>query len=249
VIALIGVELRRLAGRRFLHLLVLAAALGAAIGGLVLFLRPHAVYSVDDMRDTLGGTTVPFVDASLFLGASFVGAEWRSGNMTTLLTWEPRRWRVILGKAAAVAAGAAVFTFVMQCVLAGALLPGAFKHGSATIDATWLREVGGILGRGTAMAAMAAVIGLAIASIGRNTAFGIGVAFVYLGILESGLLGNFFPGMRRWLLVPNASIFVTGHPAIEVAGRSVIGAGLLLALYTTGVFLVGGAVFRARDVT
>jgi ABC-type transport system involved in multi-copper enzyme maturation permease subunit len=246
---LLGIELRRLLSRRFLHLLVLAAIVGGAIAGLIVYLRSNVIYSVDDMKGTIQGTTVPLVLACWLLGSSFVGAEWRAGTMTTLLTWEPRRWRVILAKTVAAAIGGAVFYFVMQCALAGMLLPGALKHGSSTVDAAWLHALGGIIGRGAALAAMAAVVGLAIGSIGRNTAFGLGVGFVYIAILEGGLLGNFFPGMRRWLLVGNSIIFVSGRHDVEVAGRSVLGAGLVLAVYAAGAFLVAAAVFRNSDVT
>jgi len=249
VITLLGIELRRMAARRFLHLLVLAAIVGGGVAGLTVYLRSNVVYSVLDLKGTLQGTTVPFVLASWLLGSSFVGAEWRAGTMTTLLTWEPRRWRVILSKAVTAALTGAVFTFVLQCAIAAMLLPGALKHGSATIDSAVLHGVGGVLGRGAAVAAMAAVVGLAIGSLGRNTAFGLGVGFVYLAILEGGLLGNFFPSMRRWLLVGNSIIFVSGQQHFEVAGRSVIGAGLVLATYAAGTFLVAAAFFRIRDVT
>jgi ABC-type transport system involved in multi-copper enzyme maturation permease subunit len=244
-----AVELRRILARRFLHLIAGAAILGGAIAGLVLYLRSDAIYSVIALQGTLEGTTVPLVLASWLLGSSFVGAEWRTGTMTTLLTWEPRRLRVILAKALAAALAAAALTFVLQCAIGAMLLPAAFKHGSATINGPWLRFVGGLLGRGAALAAMASVVGLAIGSIGRNTAFGLGVGFVYLAILEGGLLGNLFPGMRRWLLVGNSIIFVSGQPQFEVAGRSVVGAGVVLALYAVGTFLAAAAIFRARDVT
>ena len=88
---LLALELRRLLGRRFFHLIVLAAIAGGAIAGLIVYLRSNVSYSVDDLRGTLQGTTVPLVMASWLLGASFIGAEWRAGTVTTLLTWEPRR--------------------------------------------------------------------------------------------------------------------------------------------------------------
>ena len=247
--SLVAIEIRRILARRFLHLMALAAVAGGVIAGLLVYLASHATYSVLDLQGTLEGTTVPFVLASWLLGASFVGAEWRAGTMATLLTWDPQRIRVILAKALAAALAAAALTFVLQCAIGAMLLPAAFKHGSATINGPWLRFVGGLLGRGAALAAMASVVGLAIGSIGRNTAFGLGVGFVYLAILEGGLLGNLFPGMRRWLLVGNSIIFVSGQPQFEVAGRSVVGAGVVLALYAVGTFLAAAAIFRARDVT
>ena len=248
---LLLIELRRLAGRRFLHLIVLAALVGGAIAGIVVYLRssPTQYYTIDNLKNTLQGTTVPFVLASWLLGSSFIGAEWRAGTMTTLLTWEPRRFRVLLAKVLAVASTAAVMLFVLQVALAAMLLPGAYRRWPARIDAAWLHSVGGFLGRGAALAAMAAVIGFAIGSVGRNTAFGLGVGFVYLAILEGGLLGHLFPATRRWLLVGNSIVFVSGRPDPEVVGRSTIGAGLVIAVYAVVAFLIAAAVFRARDVT
>ena len=260
---LLLIELRRLAARRFLHLIVLAALVGGAIGGLVVYLRssPTQYYTIDHLKNTLQGTTVPFVLASWLLGSSFVGAEWRAGTMTTLLTWEPRRFRVLLAKVLAVASTSAMMLFVLQVAIGAMLLPGAYRrpsgvqsqvggfHGSARIDAAWLHSVGGFLGRGAALAAIAAVIGFAIGAIGRNTAFGLGVGFVYLAILEGGLIGHLFPSTRRWLLVGNSIVFVSGRSDPEVAGRSTIGAGLVLGAYAIGAFLVAVAIFRARDVT
>ena len=43
-------------------------------------------------------TAIFLVVGALFAGASVAGAEWRAGSMTTLLTWEPRRVRVIVGR-------------------------------------------------------------------------------------------------------------------------------------------------------
>jgi len=249
VTTLLALELRRLLGRRFFHLIVLAAIAGGAIAGLVVYLRSNVSYSVDDLRGTLQGTTVPLVMASWLLGASFIGAEWRAGTVTTLLTWEPRRVRVILSKAVAAALVAAIATFALQAAIGGMLLPAALKHGTGTVDAMWLRTVGSLLGRGSVLAAMAALVGFSVGSIGRNTAFGLGVGFVYLGILEGGLLGGIFHGLRRWLVVGNSIVFVRGRPEPEIVGRSVIGAGLLLSAYTIGVLVVAVSIFRTRDVT
>src|SRR5439155_2452759 len=50
--------------------------------------------------DVFKGTTVPLVLLAWVLSASFIGAEWHAGTVTTLLTWEPRRIRVLVAKVA-----------------------------------------------------------------------------------------------------------------------------------------------------
>ena len=62
------------------------------------------------------------------LAASLGGADWSAGTMTTLLTWEPRRIRVLLIRAIVVALVVALVTLFLQGVLLGAfsLAVGSF---------------------------------------------------------------------------------------------------------------------------
>ena len=62
------------------------------------------------------------------------------------------------------------------------------------------------------------------------------------------LLGSIFPGIRRWLLVGNSIVMVTGRTDLDIAGRSVVGAGVTLAVYAVGALAVATALFSARDV-
>jgi len=158
--------------------------------------------------------------------------------------------RTIAAKAVATATIMAVFTILFQVLLAAALLPAAVVQGTTTgADADLVRSLIGIVLRGSALAAMASLIGFSVATVGRNTAVALGGAFVYLAILEGNLLGGIVPGIRRWLIVGNSIVFVSGHPVLDVTGRSVAGAGILLAFYAAGTVAVAAALFRARDVT
>jgi len=182
------------------------------------------------------------------IGASFIGADWRAGTVVTQLTWEPRRIRLLVAKGAAVVVAVVLATVVLQALLAGALLPGALRGGgSALADASWLRTTAGEVLRGAALSGIAAAIGLALGSIGRNTALALGAGFIYLAVLEGGLLNALFHGIDRWLVVPNAIQFVVGGEYL--VGRSVTAAGLLLASYAVGAAAAAAAVLRARDVT
>jgi hypothetical protein len=250
VTALIGTEIRRILARRLVRLAALLALMGIVTAGLVLSFQADETFTLTGFSDILKGTTVPLVLASWLLGASSIGAEWRAGTVTTALTWEPRRVRLLVAKAVAATILAVVLTVTVQALLVAAMLPAAFFQGTtAGADAAWFRELVGVVVRGALLAGVGGAIGFSIAAVGRNTAFALGVGFVYLAILEGNLLGGLFPGLRRWLLVGNAIVLVSGEQNAEIVGRSVVGAGLLLAVYSIGAVMIAIAFFRARDVT
>lgn len=205
-------------------------------------------FYLSKMPENLRGTTVPWVLLSVILGASMIGAEWRAGTLTTQLTWEPRRGRLLVAKALAAVIGCAAIAMVGQALLAGALTPTAYARGVTTDAGGVWGEILGVVLRSGVMAGFGAAVGFSIGHVGRNTAVALGAAFVYLAILEGGLLGGIFPGLRRWLVVGNAIVFVGGED-VEIAGRSVAAAGVLLAVYAAIAVAVATAFFRARDVT
>ena len=56
----------------------------------------------------------------VLLGASAVGAEYRAGTVTTILTWEPRRTRLLLARiGAAVIVGMLLFVVVHAVFIGG----------------------------------------------------------------------------------------------------------------------------------
>jgi ABC-2 family transporter protein len=196
------------------------------------------------LQDLLKGVSGVLAIIGWALGASFVGAEFASRSMTTLLTWETRRTRVIVAKAI-VAAFAAVTLIAMVL----ALLPTIVVHGAPLrAGDPGVATLIGVIARGTALAALAAGMGFGIATIGRNTAAALGAGFAYIIVLEN-ILGNSLRQRRRWLLLGNAIVFVSGHSgAADVPGRSVIGAGMLLAAVAGALLIGAAAAFRARDV-
>jgi hypothetical protein len=249
-VTLLVVELRRLLTRRLLRLVLALAVLGIAIAGLIVFVKADPSYFLTGLHDVLAGTTVPVVLIGWLLGASFIGADWRAGTIVTQLTWEPRRVRLLVTKALAVALVAMAIHVLLQALLAAALLPGIVTSGTTTgADAEWLRGVVGVVLRGAALAGIGSLIGFAVGTVGRNTAVALGAGFVYLAILEGGLLGGIYPGIRRWLLIGNSIVFVGGASAPDIVGRSVVGAGVLLTAYGVGAVAVAAFFFRTRDVT
>jgi ABC-2 type transport system permease protein len=197
----------------------------------------------------LRGVTGALAVIAWAIGASLVGAEFASRSMTTLLTWEPRRGRVFVAKTVAVMLAVAVFALAALVLVGLAMWPALAAHGAplrAGDPTLW--SLAGTVGRGVALATISAGIGFAIATIGRNTAAALGAGFAYVIVLEN-IVGTSLEGWRRWLLLGNVIVFVSGRSdSSDVPGRSVAGAGVFLAAVAVGSLLVAGGAFRRRDL-
>jgi ABC-type transport system involved in multi-copper enzyme maturation permease subunit len=261
---LVAVEVRRLASRRLLRILLLLTVTGVSIAAVVLLARSTGEprrfdnvvasdprFHLRNLITVFGGITAPLVIGGWLLGAASIGAEWHAGTMATTLTWEPRRVRLLVAKAlAAVLVTIALFVAV-QVFLAITFLPAALVGGTTEgIDRAWFAEAAALLARGAAMTGMGAVIGFSIAAVARNTGAALGAGFAYLVIFEN-ILGALFPGWRSWMLVPNAIVFVANFRGDQLAlsGRTMLSSGLILGCYATAMLALAAAWFRQRDVT
>ena len=182
------------------------------------------------------------------IGASLIGAEFSSRGLTTSLTFSPTRWRLFAAKALAaltVTVTGAVATLGLLWV---ALLPALAAHGGPLLDQPSNASIAGALLRGVALVAVMTGVGFALASIGRGTAAALGLGFGYVIVLEN-ILGSAIAGWRPWLLLGNVIAFLTGNPAdAGIVGRSVLGAGIFLAVVAGGLLLTSGTAFARRDV-
>lgn len=209
------------------------------------------LWGAEEGGDSILQVTVLFLAiGALMGGATFIGGEWRWGTITTLLTWEPRRARVFLAKAATVVLLTFVIGIVLQGLVGLSVLPAALWRGTtAGTDAEWWRGVIGAVLRASALAAGAALLGYAVASIGRNTAAALGMAFAYVSIFEA-LVRGLKPGWQRWLIGENGAVFLTGREPRGIDfERTVLEAGLILGVYLAAIVGTGYMVFARRDVT
>lgn len=206
-------------------------------------------FELRSVKGILQGTTAPLVVVAWLIGASVIGSDWQSRTITTVLTWEPRRARVLLTKALACVVVASGFAVAAQVLLGAGLLPAAYLHGTtAGVDGEWARSVLGVLGRGTGLVAIAAAVGFSVASIGRNTAAALGIGFAYFLVIEN-VVGSFLEDFRRWLVLGNAIVLVSGKDGGgEVIGRSVVVAALYLTAVGIVLLALATLVFRRRDV-
>lgn len=199
----------------------------------------------------LKGTAFILIVVGLVIGASSVGADWQAGTMAVLLTWEPRRLRVFLVRVGVVVVSLFILAVALQSVFSLALAAAASLRGTTVgTESPWLIGVVWTVLRIAGTAALGAWLGVTLATIGRNTAAALGVAFGYIAIVES-LLRGFIPKISRSLLSTNLVVFVDGRAGASETGStiSVGGAAIAIALYAGVLLIVALTLFRTRDVT
>lgn len=264
--ALLAVEVRRILARRLVKVLVLVGLAAAVLIGVLVFVNtssdPAAI--ADDtfdarefVRDANGeagiisGTAFVPLMLALILSASLAGAEWRAGTLPVLLTWEPRRTRVLLAKVAAAAATGAAVVIVLEVALMVAVWPSAVFHGTtAGTDLGFWADVAGDLLRVGAAGACVAVVAFSVAFLGRNTTAALAATVAYF-ILVENVIRVFRSGWARWFFTDNLFVFLLGSAddADVDFSASVPGSAAILGVYA-GILLVAAlAWFQARDVT
>ncbi len=208
--------------------------------------EPRFIYTdVEWILMTMG---LPMIMLAWLLGASFMGAEWVNRTITSTLTWEPRRLRVLGAKLVALAVIAFAWVLALQGYLAAVLYPAArFRGVTAGVDAAFLGELAGVAARVGALAVVASLMGFSLATVGRNTAAAFGVGFGHLAIVE-GLVRAFKPQWSEWLIGDNLGLFLVGAEDVNHLGHSEGAAGLLLAAYALILVTVASAIFRRREI-
>lgn len=200
-----------------------------------------------DVNWMLMGFALPLMILSWLFGASFVGAEWHNRTMTTLLTWEPRRLRVLAGKAIATSVIVFLWVLASQAVALAVFYPAARFEGTMTgVDIDWWLDVGSTALRVSGLGCVVASFGLALATVGRNSAAALGIGFGYFAVVES-LIRVFKPSWFDWLVGPNIALVLDGSEDIGLGHSQGAGGALLLA-YVAISLVVAGLVFRRRDI-
>jgi hypothetical protein len=257
------VESRRCLSRRAVHVLIGIALLGSLLTGVVgvlvggdidlstsgsALIRLSDLWKADD--PVLGMPVIFLLIGAVIGGAVVVGGEWKAGTVPTVLTWEPRRLRLLAARLAACGALAMLIALALLVVfvLVG-VLPGFLAHGEVgDIDAGWWVSLAGGVGRSLFLIGLAALLGGAIANIGRSTTAALVVVFAYEAVLEQ-ILRGVWPSRAGWLLSENAAAWITGERLVgEEFERSVAAGGATLGLYVAMAVGLALVVFERRDV-
>jgi ABC-2 type transport system permease protein len=221
---------------------VVYAALVSALGWLGAALTdsaPRVDFAVGAALTGFGFGQLVLVVLGVLVGAG----EHATGMAVSSFTAVPRRTRLLLARTVVVAAATALLTAILAlgCVLAAGLLtevPG----GVSLADPRVLRPVG----LQVAEAALVVVLSLALGTMLRSTAGGIGLGMV-LVLLLPPLLAAEGGRVTEWLSLALPALRV-GEDAFLV-GHAGWPAGLaVVAGWAAGAWLLGAALLERRDV-
>jgi hypothetical protein len=261
-------EMRRAMQRRAVRVLIAIALVGCALAGVVTYLGSAGKTLTELRFDNEGSPAVMtewwIADANegflavamffLFLGAFFGGAtvaggEWRAGTITTVLTWEPRRLHFHAARTSSAAILSFVISFGLQMLFLGSFLPAVFLNGTTEgADVSFWTALVVVMIRTSVLSAGAAVLAIALATVGRNTAFALIVMFTWLIVIE-GLIRGLKPSLSEWLWAENIGTVMTwGGIDNPDLSRGPVMASATLFVYCATIVGVAAASFHRRDI-
>jgi hypothetical protein len=213
------------------------------------FLTGHSLELVR-VPVTLENTAFIVIVLGLVIGASSVGADWQAGSFGTVLTWESRRLRVLGARSLVVGVGVLALVVCLQAILGGSLWLGALLRGSTLVPPGWFGDTVGTALRIELMAVAAALIGVAVSTLGRTTSATLAGMFIYFAVFES-LVRGLLPKLAPYLLATNVVITVLGHAASPGTQMtiSLSHSHVVVLVYVVGLLALAFVVFARRDVT
>jgi ABC-2 family transporter protein len=213
------------------HLRMVTAPNGAEPGPApnnpCVFYAPNAQQFYADPRFSFALNATHLVIASVALASivgfvmstGFIGAEWTAGTFPLLLTWEPRRLRVLFAKLGVVMATFLVIGVVSTLLLlAGGWVVAATRGTTAGMTSTVWHGVLWYGLRGLALIALLSGAGAAIAGLTRHTSAALVGAIGYLVVFEI-VVRRLHPEWIRWFLTSNAGALLGGWVHIDVVER------------------------------
>jgi len=206
---------------------------------------------------------------AFLLAGTFIGAEWSTKNLVAWLFWEPRRLRVMAAKLVVLLGFVLAFALFAQAVWLGTGklllhyrgLPVS-SLGPQQAAHFWTHLMQAQL-RAALLSLVTALIGFGLASLMRNSAAALGVAFVYFAVVENVVRG-LNPNLQPYLITTNIAAWVAEH-GITVYGKlaydpqegglaprpihiSNLHGGVVMLLFAAVVIGAAVAVFRRRDL-
>lgn len=220
-------------------------------GPVASWLAPNIrVFDLQSIPNTIIWSSLLLALAGWLVGGALVGADWASGTFASLLTWEPRRARLLFGRLSAVA----LVTFVLSTVLLAALVLGltlvAFTRGLTFVSPGFWGTLAASSLRVIALSTAAALTAASLAFVSRSATFAVASLFVYLVAVEGPVYLR-LPQLSRWLVVPNSYAWTTGRrPWIDAGSLIAFDAAAAGVLALWIALIIGTAfwTFKSRDV-
>ena len=200
----------------------------------------------DGLVAGLSAASSMFGVVTLAMWAVATATDYSSGLIRLLVSAQPHRWRLLIGKAVALAAVTAVATTVATLVNMLAAFPAAGAaglstsawgtHPLSTASDAWLNAFAAQLVWG--------VIGLVLAVLSRSSAVAIAVGIGYVLVVES-VVKLAIGGSPDWLPGSTLNALASGGTA-SLAYTSALGLGLV---YVAVGLVLASLVVTRRDVT
>ena len=279
MISLVLAEQRRLLSRRITRFFPLILATLMILGGILAIVLINVNDgSVDFVNDLLVADTGPSEDGvpdqgiqilcplgflipimGFVIAASYFGADERAGMIEHLLTWEPRRWRLLLARAISGSFWIFVISSLLSALFVGVLW--SIAAGAGTTDGMtselW-SMVGGTIVRSGITGSLFFLLGLGFTVL-INSSIGAIVSFLIYAFVVELIIGNILPVVGSRLPMTNASTFVFGADLFVTPGpfdsatesyiqHGYIMAGIIVLIW--GLVMLGAAFarFQTRDV-
>lgn len=182
------------------------------------YMDPRFSFALNANHLVIASVTLASI-VGFVMGTGFIGAEWTAGTFPLLLTWEPRRLRVLFAKL-----GVVMATFVLigmattLLLVAGGWVVAATRGTTAGMNAAHWRDVLWYALRGLTLIALLSGAGAAIAGLTRHTSAALVGAIGYLVVFEF-VVRRLHPEWIRWFLTSNAGALLGGRAAIDVVER------------------------------
>jgi hypothetical protein len=266
--SLVKTEMRRALQRRAVRVLIAIALVGCALAGVVAYFG-SAGKTVTELRLDQEGHPAIMTDwwiadsaegflvvamFFLFLGAFFGGAtvaggEWRAGTVTTVLTWEPRRLRLHGARTASAGILAFLISLALQALFLASFMPAVIINGTTdAVDGSFWVELAVVMVRISVITAVVAMLAVALATVGRNTAFAVITMFAWLVVFE-GLIRGLKPSLARWLWAENLGTVMRWAQLEDTDfSRGPLTAGATLIIYCAVIGGLAAASFQHRDI-
>ncbi|MET3804425.1 ABC-type transport system involved in multi-copper enzyme maturation permease subunit [Nakamurella sp. UYEF19] len=206
--------------------------------------------------------------AGFMLAATFIGAEWSSKNIVAWLFYEPRRLRLMWAKLLALSGVVLVLSVIAQVLwnVTARLLLSSRGVPVSTLGADAAQfwpDVVHVQIRAALVVVPVMLLGFGLANLIKNTAAALGVAFVYLAVVESVLRAispslqpyQFTTSLLAWVNKGGLTVYgdlvydqKNGYvQPLEIHVSNLHG-GITMMAYALVVLAVSIAWFRRRDI-
>lgn len=206
--------------------------------------------------------------AGFILAATSIGAEWSSKNIVAWLFYEPRRLRLMGAKMLSLTLVVVVLSAVAQVVwaLTARLLLSQRGLPVSTLGpeaSHFWSDIFGMQVRAGLLVVPVALIGFGLANLIKNTAAALGIAFVFIAVVES-VMRAVTPAWQPYQFTTSAVAWMQ-HGGVTVYGADVYNqqygglmpkaihisnasGGLTLLVYAVIVLVISLGLFKRRDV-